>query len=126
MVATAMGKREGGAEFTFEFHARDFPVPGDITEYTHDKLAAKLKKFGNRITAVTVWLKDENGTKGGVDKSCRMEARVAGLEPITVQELDGDIRAVIDKTLEVFESTIQRHLDRARDFHRVPKPSAPL
>ena len=33
----------------FELHSPDIPLPPDVAEYVHDKLSAKLDKFGRRV-----------------------------------------------------------------------------
>jgi hypothetical protein len=49
-----------------------------------------LSRFGDRITRIEVHLQDENAQKGGRDIRCRIEARVAGLQPMTVDDLAED------------------------------------
>lgn len=49
-----------------------------------------LARFGDRITRIEVHLQDENAQKGGKDIRCKIEARVAGLQPIAVDEIEED------------------------------------
>jgi putative sigma-54 modulation protein len=117
MVATNSDKRVGRngeppPEFPFELHCPDFPCPDDVTGYTHDKLHTKLGKFARKISGVIVHLKDINGDKGGVDKSCHIEAHLFGLEPVNVEERHEDLRAAIDLGVHRLAETVQRHLER--------------
>lgn len=105
-------------EFTFEFHAPDFDVPHDVVEYTAEKLRAKLTKFARWIIGVTVYVKDQNGTKNGEDKVCHIEARMAGLEPVNVHEQHHDLRACIDCAVEEMEQSVHRHTERVRTRRR--------
>lgn len=120
MVATAMGKRvgdDGGASeagFTFEVHAPDFEVPQDVQHYMHEKLAVKLHKVERFVIHVRAYLRDLNGSKGGIDKQCRLEAQLAGLETVTVLENGGDVRAVIDVTIDRFAEAVLKHVERMR------------
>ncbi len=100
--------------FQFEFHSPDFDVPPDVQQYTRAKLEAKLAKFGKTVIAVIVRIKDENGSKGGVDKMCRMEALLAHMEPVNVVETHGDLRAVIDITIDHFEDALRRHIGKVK------------
>ena len=119
MVATSMAKRAGsdGAparSLGFALHSPDMTLPPDVAEYVRDKLSAKLGKFGRRVMDVVVHFKDMNGDRGGIDKGCHMEARLAGLEPVNVEERHEDLRAAIDIAAERLEEAVHRHLQRTR------------
>jgi ribosomal subunit interface protein len=123
MVATSMAKRVGsdGAparSLAFELHSPDIPLPPDVADYVRDKLSAKLEKFGRRVVDVVVHVKDINGGKGGIDKGCHMEARLAGLEPVNVEERHEDLRAAIDIAAERLAEAVHRHLQRMRSWRR--------
>ena len=114
-----MAKRVGshGAparSLAFELHSPDIPLPPDVADYVRDKLSAKLGKFGRRVMDVVVHLKDINGDKGGIDKGCHMEAHLAGLEPVNVEERHEDLRAAIDIAAQRLEEAVHRHLQRTR------------
>jgi len=94
------------------------PLPPDVAEYVRDKLSAKLSKFGRRVMDVVVHFKDVNGDRGGIDKGCHMEAHLAGLEPVNVEERHEDLRAVIDIASERLEEAVHRHLQRTRTLRR--------
>ncbi|HXU82346.1 MAG TPA: HPF/RaiA family ribosome-associated protein [Polyangia bacterium] len=102
----------------FELHSPDMPLPPDVAEYVRDKLSAKLSKFGRRVMDVVVHFKDVNGDRGGIDKGCHMEAHLAGLEPVNVEERHEDLRAVIDIASERLEEAVHRHLQRTRTLRR--------
>jgi ribosome-associated translation inhibitor RaiA len=122
MVATNMGKRAGNGEavpsLEFEFHSQDFPVPEDVVRYTEDKIAARLQKFSPRLMGVVVHIKDVNGTRGGEGLVVHMEARLARLEPVNVEERDDDLREAIDVALDRLEAAIARQVGRARSVPR--------
>jgi ribosome-associated translation inhibitor RaiA len=124
MVATRLSKRVGDGnparKLVFELHSQDFVVPADVGAYVHDKIVAKLAKFGPLVTEVVVHLKDLNRGKGGVDKACHVEACLAGCRPVNVEERHHDLRAAIDVTIERTAEAVQRHLGRLRSkpLHR--------
>jgi len=123
MVATSMAKRVGsnGApprSLAFELHSPDIHLPPDVAEYVRDKLSAKLDKFGRRVMDVVVHVKDMNGGKGGIDKGCHMEAHLAGLEPVNVEERHEDLRAAIDIAADRLAEAVHRHLQRTRTWRR--------
>jgi ribosomal subunit interface protein len=94
------------------------PLPPDVAEYVRDKLSAKLGKFGRRVVDIVVHFKDMNGDKGGIDQGCHMEAHLAGLEPVNVEERHEDLRAAIDIAAERLEEAVHRHLQRTRTVRR--------
>jgi ribosomal subunit interface protein len=123
MVATSMAKRVGsdGApprSLAFELHSPDIPLPPDVAEYVRDKLNTKLGKFGRRVMDVVVHVKDINGDKGGIDKGIHLEAHLAGLGPVNVEERHEDLRAAIDIGAQRLEVAVQRHLQRAQSMRR--------
>ena len=76
-----------------------------------------LGRFGERITRVEVHLTDENGRQksGDVDKRCVMEARLAGLQPITVSAEGSDLMQALNDAADKLEKTLQRTLGRLDD-----------
>jgi ribosome-associated translation inhibitor RaiA len=118
-----MGKAAGGdgetaPVFQFEFHSPDVPVPEDVVRYTEAKIAARLQKFSQRLMGVVVHVRDINGPKGGEALVCHMEARLARLEPVNVEERDDDLREAIDLALTRLETAVARQVGRARSLPR--------
>lgn len=113
-----MGKRFGGGEggdaagFIFEFHAPDFHVPQDVQRWLEDKLRARLHKFDRAIERVRVFVRDENGSKGGVDKLVHLHCQLAGLEPLEIVETNHDLRAGLDIGLDRLELALVHHLKK--------------
>lgn len=113
-----MGKRSGSGEggdaagFIFEFHSPDFEVPHDVQDWLQDKLRARLDKYARSIERVRVFVRDENGSKGGDDKMIRMHCLLAGLEPLDVVETNHDLRAAMDLCLDRLELALGHHLDK--------------
>jgi ribosome-associated translation inhibitor RaiA len=116
MVATRMDRRVAVdvAHIEFELHSPELPLPPDVAAYVRAKLLAKLAKFGHRVTELLVHIKDVNGARGGVDKSCHIEARLVGAEPVNIEERHEDLRAAIDLAIDRAAQAVHRHLERAR------------
>jgi putative sigma-54 modulation protein len=106
------------ASLAFELHSPDIELPPDVAEYIREKVIAKVGKFGRRVMDVVVHIKDMNGDKGGIDKGCHMEARLAGLEPVNVEERHEDLRAAVDICAERLAEAVHRHLQRRRTTRR--------
>lgn len=77
-------------------------------------VASSLGRFGPQVTRVEVFLGDENGPAkaGDADKRCRVEARLAGLQPIAVTHHGATIDQALDGALDKMVTTLDRHLGR--------------
>jgi hypothetical protein len=67
-------------------------------------------RYGDRVIRVEVHFEDANGPKGGVDHQCRLEARLAGLNPLVVsnvaQTTDEALHGTIGKMERLLASTL--------------------
>jgi len=79
-------------------------------------LTESLDRFGNQITRVEVHLRDVNGPKSvGDDKSCLLEARLAGRQPMVVTHEAASVRQAIDGATDKLERALDKLLDRLSD-----------
>jgi ribosome-associated translation inhibitor RaiA len=78
---------------------------------------AVLGRFEDRITRVEVHLSDENSRSKshGDDMRCVMEARLAGLAPITVTEQAATVEQAVGGAADKLEKSIDRTLERLHD-----------
>lgn len=75
-----------------------------------------LERFGPQITSVQVHLADENShKKGSNDKSCLVEARLAGLAPLAARENAGDIDTAVNGALDKLVALLDHKLGRLHD-----------
>lgn len=88
-----------------------------LSEQVESVLEDSLSRFGDRVISVEVHLNDENSSakSGDNDKRCAMEARLAGLQPITVTHVAALIDQAIDGAAEKLEKTLDRKLGRLSD-----------
>lgn len=89
----------------------------ELTRQVEMVVEGALERFGNRITRVEVHLTDENSSQksGDYDKRCVMEARLAGLQPITVSAQGASLDQALDGAADNLKSTLKRTLDRRDD-----------
>lgn len=84
-----------------------------LTTYVKEVVAKSLNRFTDKVTRIEVHLHDENAHKSGSDdKRCRIEARLAGHQPLTVTEhtdsIDKSIAGACDKMKSALDSLIGR------------------
>ena len=84
-----------------------------LARHVEDVVQNTLGRFGDRITRLEVHLNDVNGKKAGDDDHrCQMEARLAGLQPISVSHradtLDQAIDGAAKKLQRVLDTTVAK------------------
>ena len=80
------------------------------------ELTNTLGRFGNQITRVEAHLSDVNGPKSaGDDKSCLLEARIAGRQPLVVSHEAATVRLAIDGASEKLERALDKLLGKLSD-----------
>jgi ribosome-associated translation inhibitor RaiA len=63
-----------------------------LAEWTEHELKEKLARFRDQVTRVEVHLSDANKGRGGdADKRCKLEARLAGRQPVVVSHDAGKV-----------------------------------
>jgi hypothetical protein len=73
-----------------------------------------LGRFGDRITRVEVHLSDENSDKksGAEDMRCLLEARLVGLQPISLSHRAATVMQAVEGAAEQMERSLDSTLGR--------------
>lgn len=75
-----------------------------------------LRRFAPQITSLQVHLADENShKKGDSDKTCVLEARLAGLPPVAAREQSGDLDQAVEGALENLVALLDHKLGKLND-----------
>lgn len=91
------------------------PYPATLPDHIERRLRFSLARFGDRVERVIVFLQDNNGPKGGVDKVCRILAKVQGCGTIMATVADPEWRAAVDRASTRIGHTLSRQIGRLRD-----------
>ena len=83
-------------------------IDDTMHSYILHRLRLALDRTLSRIGAITVRLSDENGPKGGDDKSVQVKLILPGHESVIVHERGSDLRAVVDRAIHRAAQTLQR------------------
>ena len=96
----------------------NIPLSDSIRSHIEDRLAHVMKRFGSKLTSVSVRFGDCNGDKGGVDKQCRIEAVVGHAGSVVTEETHADLYAAIDVAADRLMRAIRHKVDRRQELRR--------
>jgi hypothetical protein len=85
-------------------------------EYFSTQISEALERFEEYITRVEVHLKDENGKKEGVnDKTCVLEARLKGKQPIAVTSQADSIEKAVSEATDKMKAAITTVIGKSQN-----------
>ena len=101
-----------------EFNVGEGLTHSDALEnHVREKLEKVARRFGERITRIEVYYKDVNADKGGADKVCTLEARLAGLAPVAVEARHEDMYLAAQEAAQKLAKAIEHRLGKAGANH---------
>lgn len=83
-------------------------------ELIRQQLALALDGLGGRFPRVNVFLADANGTKGGVDKTCRVVIHRQRQASLVIEDADHELGALIRRVADRAGHAAGRQLERRR------------
>lgn len=88
-----------------------------LSQFIQENVADALKRYGDRVTRVEVHLADQNSAAkgGGDDMRCAVEARLAGLAPISVMHDAATVDQAFSGALDKLETALDRAIGRRED-----------
>jgi putative sigma-54 modulation protein len=96
-------------------HSHGFHLDNDLRRDIERRMEYSLARFGERVHGVHVWLTDENGPRGGVDKAVRLEVGLAGGRGLRVAKVAETWQAAVDIAAGRMGRACARELERRRD-----------
>lgn len=99
--------------------AQDFDMSNAIDQFVRSRLNRALKRFDNDIIAVDVYMKDENGPKGGVDKRVIIRVRLRNRQVFAVDTEREDLYAAVELGVKRTKRVIRRQLRKSRKVSRL-------
>jgi len=91
-----------------------------LEAYVSGKINDGLKQFDEKITRIEVYLSDENSHKpaaGGSDIHCKLEARLEGMQPITVTGKDSTQHKAIADAISKMKAALTKVIGKMREHH---------
>ena len=98
---------------------QDFEMSDAIDQFVRSRLTKALSRLDDDITAVDVYMKDENGPKGGVDKRVVIRVRQRSRPMFAVDTTSENLYAAIELGVKRTRRVIRRQLRKTRKVARI-------
>ena len=100
----------------FDIQTAGFSLSDSLKDYTTRHMQFAFHRHDAVILQAHVWLADINGLRGGVDKRCQIELKLAGQNNIVIEDVETDLYVAIDRACERCMRTLNRRIARARQI----------
>lgn len=102
-----------------EIQSHGFAVTNSLRNHVTRRLEAALAPFKGQVRRVIARLGDENGPRGGNDKSCRIGVSVGGAPDVFAADTRADLYAAIDGAADRLGAALAHRLNRRRNLKRL-------
>jgi ribosome-associated translation inhibitor RaiA len=96
-------------------HSHGIQADSELRRAIERRLDLSLGRFGSRIQEVRVWLSDDNGPRGGVDKTVRIELNLSGTRELRVEQTATSWQEAVDMGTGRMGRTAAREIERRRN-----------
>ncbi len=102
-----------------QVHTDDHIHGGEsLAQWIQEEASTRLARFREHITRLEVFLTDVDAGKSGADdKRCRIEARVANRQPVTVTAEADKMAAAFISAVDKLTRALDADLGRVKDKH---------
>lgn len=111
-----------------QVHFSDIENSWAINNHVQQRIAQAIKTGLKQITRIDVHLHDDSGPakSGTSDKRCTIEMRLAGMDPMSIEQHGNDMYAVINQAIRKLQQTLIKTRDRQRDHRQKMRHMAML
>lgn len=99
--------------------ARGFVMTSAIEAHLRRQLRFAFDHPNNRVRRVFVRLSDINGQRGGIDKRCQLQVRLADSSDVVIADVQQDLYLAMSRAIERAAGAVGRRLGRTRQMQRV-------
>jgi putative sigma-54 modulation protein len=106
-----------------DIRTRGITLDADTRAHIDRRLGFALQRIGDRVNRVNVYLADENGPRGGVDKLCRIVTYLRTGGAVLIEDEDSDLTTLIDRTADRLGHAVRRVLALSRTRRSLTPPA---
>jgi hypothetical protein len=89
-----------------------------IESHITNRIWFVLSRFSDVVKKVEVYVSDENGPKGGIDKSCLLRITTGNRTDLIIKDRQDDLYIVVTRALSRAKQSLSRHIRKTRLFNR--------
>jgi ribosome-associated translation inhibitor RaiA len=101
-----------------EIRRRRLEVSASLRAHIERRLRSALGGFARHVGRVRVYLRDVNGPRGGVDKTCRVVVHLPGTGRTVVRGADAEVYGLVTRTADRVRRAVKRRVQRRRRVRR--------
>jgi len=102
--------------------ASRLPLAAEHREQIRRRASFALSRLQARIARVEVRLSDINGTRGGIDKQCRVLVTLTSGPATVIEDLDADLPTLIDRAFARVGRVVAKRIERETRQRTDPRP----
>jgi ribosomal subunit interface protein len=91
----------------------------ELEDFVTSRLERTAERFSDRISHVDVRFADENGAKGGADKTCSIDLRLIGRGDIHVSAHGDNIYTVASNAIHRAEAALTKTIERGNRSRQI-------
>lgn len=95
-----------------------FTLTPAIEQHIEGRVKLAVSHATGSIRDLAVRVRDTNGTRGGVDKACRIVAWLRNRATVVVEAVSSDLYAAVDAAATKLKEAIRRRTRRGRTLRR--------
>lgn len=89
-----------------------------LEAYVAGRISDGLSQFDEKITRIEVHLSDENAHKSGhEDIQCKLEARLEGMQPVTVTGKGGTKEKAVSDSISKMKAVLSTAMGKLKEHH---------
>ncbi len=104
---------------TIEIIDRSRLLDNGTCQLAERRLLFALSRFDSRIKQVDLVIEDENGPRGGIDKSCRISISLHRAADVVISDKDTDVIKCISRAAERGSRAVARSIARSNDIEHL-------
>lgn len=97
-----------------EIKSRGFEMTPGLRNYVMRRFTRPLDFARGRAHRASVYLTDENGPRGGIDKRCRIAITLNGCSPLVISDTQEDMYQAIDRVAKRAVNALSRRMAHVR------------